>query len=50
MRALSVLIICGLATLKVAANGAPADKTPLPDVYLVSIDTLRADHVHCYGY
>jgi len=50
MRALSVLIMCGLATLNVAANGAPADKTPLPDVYLVSIDTLRADHVHCYGY
>ncbi len=22
---------------------------PLPDVYLVTIDTLRADHVHCYG-
>lgn len=22
----------------------------LPDVYLVTIDTLRADHVHCYGY
>ena len=22
---------------------------PLPDVYLVTIDTLRADHIHCYG-
>src|SRR5246500_5439049 len=22
----------------------------LPDVFLVTIDTLRADHVHCYGY
>jgi arylsulfatase A-like enzyme/Flp pilus assembly protein TadD len=21
-----------------------------PDVWLISIDTLRADHVHCYGY
>jgi len=21
-----------------------------PDVFLVTIDTLRADHVHCYGY
>ncbi len=20
-----------------------------PDVYLITIDTLRADHVHCYG-
>jgi len=23
--------------------------SPLPDVYLVTIDTLRADHIHCYG-
>ncbi|GAC1436614.1 MAG: hypothetical protein NVS1B11_19130 [Terriglobales bacterium] len=22
----------------------------MPDVYLVTIDTLRADHLHCYGY
>src|SRR5215813_4408496 len=21
-----------------------------PDVFLVTIDTLRSDHVHCYGY
>ncbi len=21
-----------------------------PDVFLVTIDTLRADHIHCYGY
>ena len=26
-----------------------ADKRP-PSVLLISIDTLRADHVHCYGY
>jgi arylsulfatase A-like enzyme/Flp pilus assembly protein TadD len=26
-------------------------KSPVsPDVFLVTIDTLRADHVHCYGY
>ena len=24
--------------------------SPPPDVYLITIDTLRADHVHCYGY
>lgn len=29
------------------ANAAPGS---LPDVVLVSIDTLRADHLHCYGY
>ena len=28
----------------------PRKKTPLPDVFLVTIDTLRADHVHCFGY
>lgn len=28
-----------------------ADSSQLrPDVYLITIDTLRADHVHCYGY
>jgi arylsulfatase A-like enzyme/Flp pilus assembly protein TadD len=31
------------------AQAEPARKSP-PDVYLVTIDTLRADHVGCYGY
>jgi arylsulfatase A-like enzyme len=35
------------------ADSLPAQtgigSSPLPDVYLVTIDTLRADHVHCYG-
>jgi len=37
------------ATLAFAAcgSGPPAD---LPDVLLVSVDTLRADHLGCYGY
>src|SRR5580658_8134219 len=26
-----------------------AGSSPLPDVYLVTIDTLRADHIGCYG-
>jgi len=26
-----------------------AGSLPLPDVYLVTIDTLRADHIRCYG-
>jgi choline-sulfatase len=25
-------------------------KARQPDVFLITIDTLRADHVHCYGY
>src|SRR5580658_10065201 len=28
----------------------PAAGNPPPDVYLITIDTLRADHVGCYGY
>ena len=28
----------------------PAARNPAPDVYLITIDTLRADHVGCYGY
>jgi len=39
---------CMLATG--AAGQAPPNQHARPDVYLVTIDTLRADHVHCYGY
>ena len=28
---------------------AQVGSSPHPDVYLITIDTLRADHVHCYG-
>ena len=42
-----------IVTIAVAATLSPAQVVagalPLPDVYLVTIDTLRADHVHCYG-
>ena len=31
-------------------RSAPTTKPSRPDVFLVTIDTLRADHVHCYGY
>jgi len=43
-----VLVGCLTATLSVAAS--PQTKDSQPDVFLVTIDTLRADHVHCYGY
>jgi choline-sulfatase len=36
-----------LGTLCAAASSAPP---PPPDIFLITIDTLRADHVHCYGY
>jgi len=32
------------------ASEKPPKRTSQPDVFLVTIDTLRADHVHCYGY
>src|SRR5215472_8601164 len=33
-----------------AIAGGQSILTPLrPDVFLITIDTLRADHVHCYG-
>src|SRR5258708_7315735 len=30
--------------------GAFAQRKAPPDIFLITIDTLRADHVHCYGY
>jgi arylsulfatase A-like enzyme len=35
--------------LSAAAPSAPT-KTPPPDIFLITIDTLRSDHVRCYGY
>ncbi len=31
-------------------TGQAQKRASQPDVYLITIDTLRADHVHCYGY
>ena len=41
--ALAALAACGGATAERARDGAP-------NVLLISIDTLRADHLGCYGY
>lgn len=46
-----VQIFFGITLLGTPAggqNGAP--KSSPPDVFLITIDTLRADHVGCYGY
>ena len=32
-----------------AAHGASTDSTPPPDLLLVTVDTLRADAIGCYG-
>lgn len=49
-----IRIFCGLFFCCVAASvlaRAPlTDATSRPNVFLITIDTLRADHVHCYGY
>jgi choline-sulfatase len=42
-----LLICCLAATLN--AGAAAQTKSP-PNVFLVTIDTLRADHIRCYGY
>jgi arylsulfatase A-like enzyme/Flp pilus assembly protein TadD len=52
-------VFVGIALLGTAACGQASGQTPgqkpsprksPPDVYLITIDTLRADHVGCYGY
>ena len=45
----SIVTVCGLAVMSIVTSQAAPRRSP-PDVYLVTIDTLRADHVHCYGY
>src|ERR1700674_69905 len=50
-----VPIFVGVMLLGTSAWGQtsgrkPSPRTSLPDVYLITIDTLRADHVGCYGY
>lgn len=49
MKPLPVLMFCLLAAFFSEAQ-VHRNKTSYPDVFLVTIDTLRADHVHCYGY
>ena len=48
VKAHSFLFIC-LAAALAPAQGNTQTKTPSPDVFLITIDTLRADHIHCYG-
>src|ERR1700730_1663415 len=49
MKAARILIVCCLVNISPGA-GQAHKKPPHPDVFLITIDTLRADHVHCYGY
>ena len=49
MRAAAWLTIWAVAMASIA-SAQTSPKPGRPDVYLITIDTLRADHVHCYGY
>ncbi|HVO60382.1 MAG TPA: sulfatase-like hydrolase/transferase [Terriglobales bacterium] len=49
MKPLSLVGFC-LVAIALGSAEAPRVKTSHPDIFLVTIDTLRADHVHCYGY
>lgn len=47
MTRVALAAVCSVAAL--LACGEPAAPRP-PDVWLISADTLRADHLGCYGY
>lgn len=48
------LLFCFFLAVGLAAQtprqAAQRSGSPSSDVFLITIDTLRADHVHCYGY
>jgi len=44
------MLCCHLAVGASVAREPAPDKASRPGVFLITIDTLRADHVHCYGY
>jgi len=50
MRIILGVLFCFLAGVASTAGEPEPDKETRPEVFLVTIDTLRADHVHCYGY
>lgn len=49
MKSLQKVLLCLLSSVLCAAQ-ASSRKSSRPDIFLVTIDTLRADHVHCFGY
>ncbi len=50
MKRIGTLVFWMLASGSAMVAQAPSRRVTPPDVFLVTIDTLRADHVHCYGY
>jgi choline-sulfatase len=50
VRAFSIVLCCSAGIVLLGAYALAEDKPIRPDIFLITIDTLRADHVHCYGY
>src|SRR5262245_2285739 len=50
--AVFLLCLCAPAGLHAAQASppTPAAAVVLPDIYLITLDTVRADHIECYGY
>jgi choline-sulfatase len=44
------ILVVTLAVTAAFAPGSPPQRPSLPNIFLITIDTLRADHLHCYGY
>ena len=49
MKGYALLFFCAFSSSAALAND-DASVPPVPHVYLITIDTLRSDHVGCYGY
>src|SRR6476620_11469253 len=47
---IAAVIWLGLRRETTPPDGAPATTPTRPSVVLISLDTLRADHLGCYGY
>ena len=50
MKRPAILLLWMLASSLAIAAQVSGAKPSTPEVFLITIDTLRADHVHCYGY
>ena len=50
MKTVGLLIGAAMAWASGVCAQSAQESASRPDIFLVTIDTLRADHVHCYGY
>ena len=50
MKIFPIIVCWFLAAAAIIGGDGKPEKTPRRDVFLITVDTLRSDHVHCYGY